>query len=109
MRTSPTECSSTSGVFPIRSRSDGATTLRIPPPDVDRGAQLAQELVDAPGSSRRVGRDAGGTATLDQLLLAPVQARQAQKVLAGIPCCVLDHALAPFAAERCGRHERQSG
>src|SRR5918911_2033843 len=41
--------SSTSGVFPMRSRRLGATTvLATSLPDVDGGAELPDQLVDAP-------------------------------------------------------------
>src|SRR5438309_1622378 len=108
MRTSPTERSSTSGVFPTSSSSEGATTLGIPPPEVDRRAQLAEELVDAPRSRRGIRRDARLVVALDQFRLPPAESRQAEEVVARIPRPILDHPLAPLAAERRLRDEGQA-
>src|SRR5262245_39502542 len=108
MRAFPTGWSSTSGVLPIRSSSDGATTLRIAAPEVDRRPQLAEQLVDAPNASGGVRGDGGLAVTADQLLLAPVQSRQTEEVVGGTPRAVFDHPLAPFPAERRRGHERQS-
>src|SRR2546425_4372629 len=108
MRTSRTGRSSTSGVFPISSSSEGATTLRIPAPDVDRGAELAEQLVDAPRSRRRICSDASPAVALDQLRLPSKQSREAKQVAAGIPGLVLDHPLSPLAAERRVRGEGQA-
>src|SRR4051794_19095545 len=46
--------SSTSGVLPTRSSRLGARRLAKAPPDVDRGAELAEQLVDGPGLVGRV-------------------------------------------------------
>src|SRR6266480_785949 len=108
MRTLPTGRSSTSGVFPISSSRDDATTLGIEAPAVDRRAELAEELVDAPGSRRCIRRDGSGAVALDQVRLAAVESRQTEQVAAGIPRALFDHPLAPFAAEWCARDEGQT-
>src|SRR2546423_3525923 len=108
MRTSPTGRSSTSGVSPIRSSSDVATTLGIAAPDVDRRTELAEQLVHAPGSRPRVRADAGRAVALDQVRRPSVESRQAEQVAARIPRTVFDHALAPFASERRARDARQA-
>src|SRR5436305_14472854 len=109
MRTSPTGCSSTSGVLPISSSSDGATTLRISLPEVDRRAELAEQLVDAPDGIGRVGRDHGLAVTTGQLVEAATEARESQQALPRVPGAFLDHLLAPLAAELRAGDERQAG
>src|SRR5437763_5364733 len=101
MRTLPTGRSSTSGVSPISSSSDGATTLRIAPPEVDGRAELAEQLVDAPGARRRVRGDARAAVALDQFGLSAMQPREAEQVAPRIPGAVLDHPLPPLAPEQC--------
>src|SRR5438128_4170627 len=85
IRVSPTGDSSTSGVLPISSSSEGATALGIPLPHVDRRAELAEELVDAPELAAGVSRDPSRSVALDELGLAAAQARQTQQIVAGIP------------------------
>src|SRR6478752_7609516 len=108
-RTSPTRRSSTSGVLPIRSSSDGATTLGIAPPQVDGRAQLPEQLVDAPHAACRIGAHGRVAVTLGQLGGAAMQAREPEQVVLGIPAAFLDHALAPFAAQLGARDEGQAG
>ena len=105
----PTGCSSTSGVLPISSSSDCATTLRIAPPDVDRRAELAEQLVDAPGACRRRTRRRAPRRGARRARAPALQPREAQQVVARVPRAVLDHPLAPLAAERRSRDERQAG
>src|SRR6266487_4140303 len=73
-RTSPTGRSSTSGVLPISSSSDGATTLRIALPDVHRRTQLPDHLIDPPQLTAADGVDRRRTVLRDERGLAPLQA-----------------------------------
>src|SRR5919204_3840842 len=109
MRVSPTGDSSTRGVLPISSSSDGATVLGTALPDVDGGAELADQLVDAPELAAAVRADGRLAVRLDEVALAPAHSRQAEQRLAGVPAAVLDHPLAPLAVERLDRDLRQSG
>src|SRR5712691_10425730 len=99
MRTFPTGWSSTSGVFPTRSRTDRATVLRIPPPDIGRRAQLAEELVDAPTLPGRIRGDASRSVALEEVRLAAVQPGKLEQVAARVPGSVFDHALPPLTGE----------
>src|SRR6266508_5942002 len=108
MRTALTGFSSTSCVLPIRSSKDGATRLSIPPPNVDRRARLPEQLVHAPDSSGRVRRDTSRSVALTQFGRTSPQPREAKQIVARVPRSVLDHALAPLAAELRGRHEGQT-
>src|SRR4030095_1179021 len=107
---SPTAFNSTSGVLPTSSSRLCATTLRIAPPDVDRRAELSEELVDPPYVGCRVGVDVRVAVTITQLGFQAVQSRQAQQVVAGVPRPVLNHSFPPFAAElRLGDEVQPSG
>src|SRR5207253_4207402 len=102
MRTSPTGCSSTSGVDPISSRRFGATMLRTALEDVDRRTGLAEHLVDPPHEPAALGFHRGAAKSLDEFGLATLQPRQRQQVRDGVPRSVLEHALTPFAVEWLG-------
>src|SRR6266540_4222324 len=107
MRTSPTGASSTSGVFPTRSSSEGATVLSTAFPEVHGRTELPEQLVDAPELAGLPRRHIGPSVALDELRLAPAQAGQAKQVVAGVPASVLDHPFAPLASEARRRDELQ--
>src|SRR2546421_847535 len=108
IRTSPTGFNSTSGVSPTRSSTDAAIVLRIAPPDVDRRAELAKELIDTPARSGDIRVDVSRSVTFEQFLLASLQPGKAEQVAARVPRSVFDHALTPLAPERDGRLESQA-
>src|SRR5919202_1157048 len=108
-RTSPSGRSSTSGVLPIRSRRDGARALATSLPNVDRGAELPEQLVDAPQLAAAIRRDGGLAVGGDELGLAAAEPRQPEERLGRVPRAVLDHALAPLTAKLLDRDLRQAG
>src|SRR5437016_14601294 len=85
---------STSGVSPTRSSTDAAIVLRIVPPDVDRRAQLAEELIDTPARSGDIRVDVSRPVTFEQFLLASLQPGKAEQVAARVPRSVFDYAVA---------------
>src|SRR5580765_624498 len=101
--------SSTSGVSPIRSRSECATPLRTTLPDVDGRAELAEELVNAPREPSGCGVDGRCAVPLDELGFTAAQARELQQVVGGAPGRLLDHRLAPLGAEPVDRAQHETG
>src|SRR5690242_13242331 len=100
--------SSTSGVLPTSSSRLGTVALGIALPQVDRRAELAEELVDPPELAAAPGLDVGGAEPRDELGLAAAQAREPEQRVARIPRAVLDGALAPLGAELLPLDEREA-
>src|SRR5919201_1655078 len=99
MRTSPTGRSSTSGVLPISSRRLEATALRTALPHVDRRAELADHLVDAPEMAAADCIDRGAAMRVDELAFAPLQAGKQEQGIGAFPRSAFDHPFAPLAFE----------
>src|SRR5215211_795019 len=91
--------SSTSGVLPTKSTSEDATPLCTTLPDVDRRAEFAEQLVDAPREPAGRGGDGVFAVSLGELRVTAPQAREPEQVLPDVPPAVLEHPLAPFGAE----------
>src|SRR5436305_11578766 len=99
--------SSTSGVFPTRSRRLAAVVLRMSLPNVDGRTELPEHLVDAP--EQTAARRRGGRLPMAIDEIASAETRDLEQVFCRIPLPVLDHSLPPLRPEPVDGVQDESG
>src|SRR5438105_803725 len=109
MKSDGSRSASSSGVPPISWRRLSAVALATALPHVDRRAELPEQLVDPPERAAGVGVDRGLSVGLHELLPPAPEPREPEQRVARVPGAILDHPLAPLAAELFDGEELEAG